>query len=101
LIEALIPVFSAWAAGDLCHGKSLVCVFIAKTDEDRLVGEPARAAAESLALSHHNKHCTNDPIHEACNQTLTVSQEKLNEAVAMMNKNLQVWSEFGGCQRAF
>jgi DASH complex subunit DAD4 len=53
------------------------------------VGKPSRASTEPVVVPHHRQCCQS---HEAQQQGLVElmpRQEKLNEAVMMLNKNLQ------------
>ncbi|EXJ94496.1 hypothetical protein A1O1_02892 [Capronia coronata CBS 617.96] len=56
-----------------------------------MVGESSRTTAEPPTLPDNHKHRTVTPFNTSQRQDIDVEheQEKLNEAVAMMNRNLQ------------
>jgi DASH complex subunit DAD4 len=66
----------------------------------RLIGEPSRASAEPSAVPNHHQRGKLDCSRTVHTTRLIIEQEKLNEAIVLLNKGLQVilsWSvtEFG------
>jgi hypothetical protein len=58
-----------------------------------LIGEPTRASAEPSAVpNHHQRGKLISPVYTT---RLIIEQEKLNEAIVLLNKGLQVNSLLG------
>jgi DASH complex subunit DAD4 len=53
------------------------------------VGKPSRASTEPAAVPYHCQCCQSQEAHQPTVAELISRQEKLNEAIMMLNKNLQ------------
>ncbi len=67
---------------------------------DYKIGEPTRASTELASVAHHHQCGMSDPLQVSVPTVVlmvSLTQEKLNEAIVVMNKTLQV-RVYGGSE---